>query len=219
VPAIDAVVFDLDGTLVRYHGVDFESSWGAIAAAAGVADRSLALLREYLPQRDAYPEWLAEEAKLLTGIPVEVVTRAIFPPPYAQGVVQAVDALRGKYALGILSSGVDLVADRVRADLGLDFAWANRLIVVDGCFAGTSETLVDLWSKGDVLDRLASQHGWDMNRICFVGDNVNDLPAFHRSGLAIAANPKDESLGTVADHVIEDFAVLPDLIRSYETRP
>ncbi len=215
---IDAVVFDLDGTLVRYHGVDFESSWGAVAVAAGVADRSVALLREYLPRRDAYAEWLAEEAKLLAGIPVHVVTEAIFPPPYAHGVVQAVGALRGRYALGILSSGVDLVADRVSADLGMDFAWANRLIVADGRFVGTSETLVDLWSKGEMLERLAVQHGWNLERVCFVGDNLNDVPALRRAGLAIAANPKDDALAGVADYVIEDFAALPDLIRAHETK-
>ena len=35
-------------------------------------------------------------------------------------------------------------------------------------------------------------------------------------GLAIAANPKDDQLHDVADHVIDDFAVLPALIRAYE---
>ena len=51
---LDAVIFDLDGTLVRYHGVDFESSWGAVAAAAGVAERSQQLLRQYFPRKEAY---------------------------------------------------------------------------------------------------------------------------------------------------------------------
>ena len=213
---IDAVIFDLDGTLVRYHGVDFESSWGAIAVAAGVADRSQQLLRRYFPRKEAYAEWVSEEAKLLAGIPVIQVARKIFPPPYAQGVLDAVEALHGRYTMGILSSGVDLVADRVAQDLGLSFAWANRLAVADGCFTGMSEMVVDLWSKGEVLERLAAEHELSLDRICFVGDNVNDLPVLERVGLAIAANPKDEQLRAVVDHVIDDFAILPDLIRAYE---
>lgn len=213
---IDAVIFDLDGTLVRYRGVDFESSWGAIAAAAGVADRSQLLLRHYLPRKQAYPEWMAEEAKLLVGIAIDQVERQIFPPPYASGVLEAVAELHGCYMMGILSSGVDLVANRVVEDLGLDFAWSNRLAVANGYFTGKSETVVDLWSKGEVLERLAANLNLSLDRICFVGDNINDLSVLERVGLAIAANPKHDRLQQVADHVIEDFAILPELIRAHE---
>jgi HAD superfamily phosphoserine phosphatase-like hydrolase len=191
---IDAVIFDLDGTLVRYHGVDFESSWGAVAVAAGVSDRSQQLFQEYFHRKDAYAEWVVEEAKLLKGISVSQVADQLFPPPYAQGVVEAVAELQGNYLMGILSSGVDLVADHVAQDLGLTFAWANRLTVADGCFVGTSETVVDLWSKADVLEQLAVTYGLALERICFIGDNVNDLAVLERVGLAIAANPKDDSL-------------------------
>jgi len=144
------------------------------------------------------------------------VASQLFPPPYARGVEEAVAQMQGNYLMGILSSGVDLVADHVAQDLGLSFAWANRLAVVDGYFAGTSEIVVDLWSKADVLERLAAEHDLDLQRICFVGDNVNDLPVLQRVGLAIAANPKDDVLHEVADHIITDFAVLPGLIRAYE---
>jgi phosphoserine phosphatase len=213
---LDAVIFDLDGTLVRYHGVEFESSWGAIAAAAGVSDRSRLLLERYFSRREAYAEWVSEEAGLLKGIPVCQVIDKVLPPPYAQGVVQAVELLRGRYVMGILSSGVDVVADRVAEDLGLDFAWSNRLEISDGRFTGISETRVGLWSKGDALDRLAEAYGLSLQRICFVGDHVNDIPAFERVGLAIAANPKDDAVRRNADHVMEDFSALPGLIRSYE---
>ncbi len=214
--AIDAVIFDLDGTLVRYHGVDFESSWGALAVAAGVSEQSQQLFHEYFPRRDAYAEWVIKEARLLEGVSVDRVANQLFPPPYALGVVEAIAELRGKYLMGILSSGVDLVANRVARDLGLNFAWANRLPTVDGRFLGTSETVVDLWAKANALEQLALEHGLAMERICFVGDNVNDLEVMKRVGLAIAANPKDESLHDVADHIISDFADLPGLIRAYD---
>ena len=212
---LDAIVFDLDGTLVRYHGVDFESSWGAVADAAGVGDASRRLLETYLPRRDAYPEWLREEARLLAGIPVRSVEACIFPPPYAHGVPQAIDALRGLYPLGILSSGVSLVADRVAEELGLDFAIANHLDVEHGRFTGTSRTSVDLWSKADALERLACERAWSLERICFVGDHLNDVPVLERVGLAIAANPKDDALVDAADYVIRDFEELPALIHAF----
>ncbi len=214
-PRLEAVVFDLDGTLVRYHGIDFESSWGAIAAAAGVSDRSRALLREYLPRKDAYPEWVARDAELLSDLPTSAVADAVLPAPYAKGVRTAIDALRGQYRLGILSSGVDLVADWVRRDLGLDFALANHLETEDGRFTGRCETRVDLWKKDEAMRRIASEQGFPISRVCFVGDHLNDVPVMRIVGLAIAANPKDERVRDAADHAIEDFNDLPGLIAEY----
>jgi phosphoserine phosphatase len=215
---VDAIVFDLDGTLVRYHGVEFESSWGAVAAAAGVSDRSHALLREYLPRKDAYAEWGAAEARLLAGIQVSVVTDAVLPPPYAAGVRVAIDSLRGKYRLGILSSGVDLVAAWVREDLGLDFALANHLATEDGRFTGGGATRVDLWKKDEAMRRIAQEQGLLLSRVCFVGDHLNDVAVMRIVGLAIAANPKDDRVRDAADCVIEDFRDLPNLIETYAGR-
>lgn len=215
---ITTIVFDLDGTLVRYEGVEFESSWGAVASAAGVSDRSEALLREYLPRRDAYAEWVAKDAELLAGTSVDDVSSRVFPAPYAAGVREAMAILRGRYRLGILSSGVDLVANWVRSDLQLDFAFANQLVTEDGRFTGRSVTCVELWAKDDALRALADEQRVPLDEICFVGDHINDLPAMRIAGLAVAANPKDARVRDAADFVIEDFSVLPGLIDGFSPR-
>lgn len=213
---LSTVVFDLDGTLVRYHGVEFESSWGAIAAAAGVQEASERLLRAYLHRHDAYADWVREDAQLLTGVPVAAVMARIFPPPYSTGVPRAIERLRGRYRLGILSSGVDLVADRVSEDLGLDFAVANRLRIEGGLFTGESEMIVDLWQKDEVLKRLAREWGVALSEICFVGDHINDISVMEVVGLSIAFNPKDERLERIADHVVHDFASIPELVETFQ---
>jgi len=207
--SLSTIVFDLDGTLVRYHGIEFESSWGAVAAAAGVGAKSRALLADFFSRPEAYAEWVARDASLLAGVSVADVAARVLPAPYAEGVVGAVRALRGRYRMGILSSGVDLVADWVREDLELDFALANRIHVSEGRFTGTAETLVDLWAKDRALRALAAERGVRLDEICFVGDHVNDLPAMRIAGLAIAANPKDPAVGEAAWRTIRDFAELP----------
>ena len=209
---IRAIIFDLDGTLVRYHGVEFESSWGAIAAAAGKQEESGRILREFLPRRDAYQEWVERDAALLAGISVEVITAKIFPPPYATGAREAIAALRGRYTMGILSSGVDLVADRACQELGLDFSVANRLLIEDGRFTGESETVVDLWKKADVMKEIAAKHNLDLSEICFVGDHMNDVPVMRIVGLSIAMNAKDKELERIADYVVSDFTTIPQIV-------
>ena len=212
---ISTVLFDLDGTLVRYHGVEFESSWGALAAAAGVIEASRALLAEYFHRRDAYDEWVVKDAALLAGTRLDEVAPHLFPAPYAEGVRQAVARLQGNYRLGILSSGVGLVADWVCEDLGFDFARANWLEIREGEFTGRSETRVSLWEKGETLDALADELGFRLDEACYVGDHLNDIPAMERSALAIAANPKDERVAAVCDHTVTDLSVIPDLIDGF----
>jgi len=147
---------------------------------------------------------------------VEEITAKIFPPPYATGAREAIAALRGRYTMGILSSGVDLVADRARQELGLDFCVANRLLIEDGRFTGESETVVDLWKKADVMKEIAAKHHLDLSEICFVGDHMNDVPVMRIVGLSIAMDPKDKELERIADYVVPDFTGIPQIIK--ETR-
>ena len=216
--AIDAILFDLDGTLIRYHGIEYESSWGAVVQAAGVGVAADLNLRKYIRRKDAYAEWVSKDAELLTGIPVARVAERVLPPPYAKGVRRAVEELVGEYRLGIVSSGVGLVADWVRDDLGFEFAVANDLGVENGVFDGTSRTNVDLWGKDQALHAIAFERELALERICFVGDHFNDLSVMRIVGLAVAANPKDDRLREVADYTIEDFAELPGIVRAFTGR-
>jgi len=210
---IRAVILDLDGTLVRYHGVEFESSWGAIAAAIGKQEESERILRDFVERRDAYQKWVELDAALLKDVAVDEVAAKIFPPPYAVGAREAIRSLNGNYIMGILSSGADIVADRVCQELDLDFSVANRLLIEDGRFTGKGQTVVDLWKKADVMRQIADKHKLKLSEICFVGDHMNDVPVMQIVGLSIAIDPKDEELAQIADHVVSDFTTVPQIIR------
>lgn len=212
---IRAVLFDLDGTLVRYEGVAFESSWGALGVAAGVAEKWDALLARYHGRWDEYPHWVRENAAILRGIPVRRVASALFPPPYAPGAREAVAELReAGYVLGIVSSGVSLVAERVREELGLAFAVANELLVADGLFTGEAVVRVGLGDKLGVVEREAGRRGLSLGEIAFVGDHLNDIPVFRAVGYAIAYAPKEQEVARAAHSVVHDFRSIPDLVRS-----
>ncbi len=210
---IRAVFFDLDGTLVRYRGVDFESSWGAIGIAAGLAEEWRRLQERYLPRPDLYDEWLRANARLLAGRPARPILERLLPPPYPNGVREAIGSLRARgLVLGIVSSGLSLVADYVREDLGLDFAVANVLEIVDGRFSGRAELRVPLWGKDDAVRKAAARYGLELREVAFVGDNFNDLPVFAVVGLGIAYAPKDPRVAAAAHLVAADFKEIPALI-------
>jgi phosphoserine phosphatase len=211
---IRAVFFDLDGTLVRYEGVAYESSWGALGVAAGVEEAWDDLLARYRGRWEMYPDWVQKNAALLRGVPVSRVARAIFPPPYAPGAEEAIAELRRDgYVLGIVSSGVSLVADRVREELGLAFAVANELATEDGRFTGGATVRVGLGDKRAVVEREAERLGLDLGEIAFVGDHLNDIPVFGSVGYAIAYAPKDPEVAAAAHVVVHHFHPIPELVR------
>lgn len=210
---IKAVLLDLDGTLVRYRGVDFESSWGALGAAAGLKEEWDALLKKYMGKPEGYPDWVRENAALLRGVPVSQVAAKLFPPPYPPGVPEVIRKLKGRgLVLGIVSSGVGLVAEWVKQDLGLHFAVANDLLVEDGRFTGEAILKVDLWNKLEVAAEQAARYGLSLSQVAFVGDHLNDIPVLRVAGCGIAYAPKDRSVAEAARFVTEDFRQIPKLI-------
>ena len=211
---IRAVFFDLDGTLVRYKGVEYESSWGAIGLAAGLGAQWDALLAKYKGRMELYGQWVEESAALLKGLPVKTVEAGIFPPPYAQGARQAVRQLRQEgYVLGIVSSGVSLVAERARDELGLHFAVANELVVQDGRFTGQAVIRVDLAGKLRAVEEEAHRLGLSLDEVAFVGDHFNDIPVLQAVGCGIAHAPKHPEAARVARFVVEDFHPIPKILR------
>lgn len=212
---IRAVLFDLDGTLVRYRGAAFESSWGALGTAAGVAVQWDELLARYRGRVEEYPNWVRENAALLAGIPLAQVEGALFPPPYAPGVREAVAALkRDGYLLGIVSSGVNVVADRAREELGLAFAVANELLVADGRFTGEAVVRVGLADKRAAVEREMRRWGLALGEVAFVGDHLNDIPVFGAVGYAIAYAPKEPQVAAAAHAVVHHFRPIPELVRA-----
>ena len=77
-------------------------------------------------------------------------------------------ARRAGLVLGLISGEGGPLVDRL----------AEKLLISDfqkGCKA-----------KGDALRRFAANNGLDLSEICFMGDDVNDIPALEIAGLSAA---------------------------------
>lgn len=91
----------------------------------------------------------------------------------------------------MVSGGFTQVTDHLVEQLGLDYAAANTLEVVDGKFTGrVVGEIVDRAGKARWLARFAEQAKVPLEQTVAIGDGANDLDMLNAAGLGVAFNAK-----------------------------
>ena len=95
------------------------------------------------------------------------------------------------YQVGVVSGGFTQVTDDLKERLGLDFAPANTLEIVDGKLTGrVTGEIVDRAGKARLLRRFAAEAGVPLAQTVAIGDGANDLDMLNAAGLGVAFNAK-----------------------------
>jgi phosphoserine phosphatase len=88
-----------------------------------------------------------------------------------------------------VSGGFTVFTDRFVAELGLEFAAANELDVVDGRLTGhVVEPVLDREGKAEALRQFAERFDVPLSQTVAVGDGANDIDMLELAGLGIAFN-------------------------------
>jgi phosphoserine phosphatase len=183
---IRLVVMDVDSTLVQGEVIEM------LAAHAGCLDDVTRVTESAMRGELDFEESLRERVALLEGLDataLDAVYGAIELAPGARTLVRTLKRLGYRFA--IVSGGFTQVTDRIAADLGIDFAAANELEVVDGRLTGRIVgPVVDRAGKAAALLRFAEQAGVSPAATVAIGDGANDLDMLAVAGLGIAFNAK-----------------------------
>jgi phosphoserine phosphatase len=180
------IVLDVDSTLVRGEVID------ELAARAGRAAEVARITAAAMNGELDFAESLRARVAVLAGLPVEVldeVREALELTPGARTLIRTLQRLG--FRCGIVSGGFTQITDPLAETLGLDFAAANTLEVVDGRLTGgLVGEIVDRPGKARALARFAAQFGIPLEQTVAVGDGANDLDMLNAAGLGIAFNAK-----------------------------
>jgi len=196
---IKMVVFDMDGVLVN-----IDSSWRAVHRAFGVDNEKN--YQRFMRGEIDFKEFMRSDIRLWGDAHISDVKGILDRAPLMKGADEAVRKLkRAGYRTAIISSGISILADRVRSQLGIDLSFSNILLSFgDGKLSGEGEEVVGLNDKLHVFRRLASMKGLTTKQCAVVGDSVFDKPLFEEAGFSIAFNAEDEGVKGAADVVVED---------------
>ena len=180
------VVMDVDSTLIVDEVIEL------LADEAGQRAEVAAITARAMAGELDFEGSLRERVRLLAGLDEAAVARVrdrIRLTPGARTFVRTLKRLG--FTVAIVSGGFTPFTDWLRADLGLDYAYANGLAVVDGVLTGEVEgPVVDRAGKARLLARIAAAEGVPLSQTVAVGDGANDLDMLAAAGLGIAFNAK-----------------------------
>lgn len=197
------VVFDMDGVLV-----DAESSWVFVHRRFGVNnDHSLyAYLRGEIDDLEFIRRdirlWLEKDPELTVSKIQEILAEV----PLMPGARETIKAISDRgIKTAIVSAGIDLLADRVADELGVDVDMANGLITDNrGRLSGEGILRVKLMDKGDSVTEVATRLDVPKEQVVSVGNSQYDVTMFERSGMGIAFMPSDDHVRQSAHAVVEE---------------
>jgi phosphoserine phosphatase len=191
------IVFDMDGVIFKPRNI-----WLELHKRYGTFEEGKELTEKYL--HSDYSKLIEEVVnKLWKGRDEKPFLDLIKETEYIEGVQEVFNKINVKTA--IISSGSIRLARRAQKDLGIDYVFANELVVKDNKISGEF-----IWPTGAgkkekvvILKRLSNELGIDLKEVIYVGDSDIDVEAFKVVGKSIAFNAVSEELKKIADVVID----------------
>lgn len=180
------VVMDVDSTLIQDEVIDLLAAHaGCEAAVSEITDRAMHGELDFEAS-------LRERVALLKGLPAAIfdtVKQQVRLTPGARTFVRTLRRLG--YRTAIVSGGFTPITDHLKAELQLDYAFANELEIEHGLLTGrVLGEVVDRAGKERLLRRVAEAEGVALDQVVAIGDGANDLDMLAAAGLGVAFNAK-----------------------------
>lgn len=213
--ALRLAVFDLDGTLKQAR-----DPYVYLHQRLGTWEASQAFFQKGLAGELDYDEWLRLDAGLWKGVPRATMERLFRENPYLPGAVETVQALKSTGArVALVSTGLLLHAEQVRAELGVDRIYANEILFHNGFATGEAVAHVREGDKGRILSELQAEWQLTRDECLAVGDSSSDTEMFALVRLGVAVNPSSDRVRAAAHLVIEQPDLRPLLGRLQQLAP
>lgn len=201
-------LFDMDGTLLKERGIFI------IAEKLGFYDQ---LVKLFKYNGNNFYEKSIEIAKLTKGYTAREFLDIFREIPYQDYAEEVIKKLKKKDIItGIVTDSYQLLADDLKERLGVDYAFANNLIIKNGIISGeleihNRELKKDFNSdriysicKSCVLENLCNNLGISVEEAIAVGDGIVDIGMIKKAGLGVAFKASPE-VQKHADVITDDL--------------
>ncbi len=191
------IVFDMDSTLIQTEVID------EMAEVHGVGPEIKEITERAMNGELDFDESLIQRVSKLKGLEVSKMEDILKNLPFTKGCEDFIRTVKSLgYKVAIISGGFSFFANALKDQLGIDYAFANELEIIDGQLTGKVEgQIVNANQKAFLLKVLAQQEQISLDQVVAIGDGANDLPMLATAGLGIAYHAKDIVRKTAEQHM------------------
>ena len=181
------VAMDMDSTLITIECID------ELADMAGIKSQVAKITRSAMRGEMDFAASLGRRVLLLAGLDAtaleQVYEQRLRLAPGAERMIEGLRALGIRTLL--VSGGFTFFTDRLRARLGLDYAYSNEPEIEDGKLTGRIVgPVLDARGKAEKLRAVRDELGLGSERVIAIGDGANDLAMMAQAGVSIAYRAK-----------------------------
>ena len=210
---IKLIAFDLDNVLIDGEAID------EIGKLTSVEAEISEITKKAMEGNLDFETALNERVALLKGVSVENIKEVVSKIPLMEGAEETIAELKKRgYKIATITGSFEIIANRMKEDLGLDYAFSNVLHEEEGKLTGEVSGPLLKGSKAEVLKEIMEMEKVKAEESAAVGDGANDVSMLEEAGLGIAFNAKPV-LKEKADIVVEkrDLRELLEIFPEEET--
>lgn len=181
------IAMDMDSTLLAIESID------EIADMHNIKPQVAEITQQTMKGEISFEESLTRRTALLRGLHQDalqsVYDERVKLSPGAEKMLQQA-TISGLKTM-VISGGFTFFTDRIKAQLGLDYAAANVLEIEDHRLTGkVVGEIIGRQGKAQILKQVRDELGLQPEQTIAIGDGANDLGMMAEAGVSIAYHAK-----------------------------
>ena len=204
------IIFDMDGTLIDAETVD------EFAKRLGIYEKVKEITRQGMNGEITFSESINKRMDLLKGTDINLINQVIDSLPLMPGSVNLCNKLlENNFALGIITGGFDIAAEKIANKLGIHFYIANKLHFSKNKLESNLDLIVTD-NKGELTKKILDE--LQPKFTIATGDGSTDIPMLKAADLGIAFCAKEKVRNEIKNQVNEkNLFYAFELIINYST--
>lgn len=193
------IIFNMDDVLIDVDIID------EIAKVAGIQEE-VSKLTENAVARGLDPKKiLAQRVALLKGVSTNALVYIADKLLLTRGTRELVGLLKSMgYKIAVVSSSFTFFTDRLKHELGFDYAYGNTPVVTNGHLSGKlDEPIIDGADKARIMLEIAANEKIPLDQIVAVGNGTNDVEMLSQAGLSIVFQAKGEYQSYISGSIVQ----------------